>query len=117
MSLAILPGTTLAQIAAVATSFRLHSGAARQRRMRIPYLPRSRRSFLPRDHFSHLCRQLGHFRRLHSVVLSLQRHRSALLATAPLLAPTQIAATENNFLFSTGITLVERLSAPTLVQT
>ena len=28
MSLAILPGTTLAQIAAVATSFRLHSGAA-----------------------------------------------------------------------------------------
>ena len=38
---------------------------------------------------------------------------SALLATAPLLAPVQIAATENNFLFSTGITLVERVSAPT----
>lgn len=39
---------------------------------------------------------------------------SQLLATAGLIAPVQIGALENNFYFSTGLTLVERVSAPTL---
>jgi hypothetical protein len=125
MSLALSPGMTLAKIASVATSFRLNSGAAPPTTYAnsvsstiaqklfaagsfFTFVPATGTLSAPAftgsvtggglaQWFS-LCNDTG----------------SALLATAPLLAPATIAATENNFLFSTGITLIERVSAPTL---
>lgn len=123
--LVITPGFTLAQIAAAATSFRLHGGAAPPSsyatatsstialRMFVAgafftFTPAT--GTLSAPAFSGSVTGGG----LASWFSICADGTSALLATAPLLAPVQIAATENNFLFSTGLTLVERLSSPTL---
>ena len=125
MGLTILSGMTLAQIVAAATSFRLNGGAVPPTTYAnsvsstiglkafvagafFTFTPATGTLSAPPFSGSVTGGGLAQWFSICNDTLS------QLLATAPLLAPAQIAATENNFLFSTGLTLVERLSSPTL---
>jgi hypothetical protein len=126
MGLALQSGITLAAIASLATSFRINSGAAPP----TTYAAATSttvglKTFVAGAGFFTFVAATGTLSAapftgsvtaggLAQWFSICDDTLSELLATAPLMAPAQLAATENNFVFSTGLTLVERHSSPVL---